>query len=772
VRAHPEPLAVALALFSVQGWAAPPGNPSWVVFGDRINAHIGRTVATAGDVNGDGFDDVLVGAPFYASDVGGGGRAYLYPGSAAGPSGTAVWTIESDQSNSQLGAALSSVGDVNGDGFDDVAVGAPRYDGATPDSGRVLVFHGSSAGLPVAPSTILEVPIIGAQFGGSVAGLGDVNGDGFDDLAASAPVSKRVFVFFGSAAGFPADFSVMLFSGSYDDGLAGPVSGAGDVNGDGLTDILVTNGWSATGPGKVHLYLGPLDQQMFEYPPDQTITGSHANDFFGASLAGAGDLDGDSFDDVVIGAYGYSNGPKALLNEGAAFVHSGSGSGLSATPSWRALGGASGAYFGTRVDQGGDINGDGHADLLVRAPSANPAATPFPRVSVFFGTGTGPALASWWSTESAADTPFLSALAGVGDFNGDGLTDILVGNDGLDGAYTDQGAVGTYPGFATPGPDVEAGFDQMPECTGPQGADATLSGTATPVPGGAIGALDWYESYGTPAEAFLGAGTVIVAPLALGSHVVTLRATDTGANEGFDDMLVTVRDTIPPTLTVGLSRNLLWPPNHRMVSVSATGQAADACGVMSVNRLSQSNSEPDDAPGLDDGSTTQDLVTTSSGFNLRAERDEQGGGRVYRTTYAAIDKGGNRTETASDVLVPHDIDGVTEPLILHVEQAAGGTVLRWSPVPGAINYNVIRGDVATLREFSPPIFIDLGPITCLAADLTATDTSATPDPAIPAIGTAFYYMAEYDDGIRVGYGTVSVPLPRSVLGANSFHNCP
>ena len=122
---------------------------NWMAEGDQVGARFGAAVSSAGDVNGDGFADLLIGAPCYSHGETGEGRAYLYPGSGSGLSNSAAWWAESNQANAHLGWSVSSAGDVNGDGYADVIVGAPYYDASASltDSGRLFVYHGSSSGL-------------------------------------------------------------------------------------------------------------------------------------------------------------------------------------------------------------------------------------------------------------------------------------------------------------------------------------------------------------------------------------------------------------------------------------------------------------------------------------------------------------------------------------------------------------------------------------------------------------------------------------------------
>jgi hypothetical protein len=142
-------------------------------------------VGTAGDVNGDGYDDAIVGASQYDNGQLFQGRAYVYHGSATGLSTTPDWTAESDQGRPQFGTSVGTAGDVNGDGFDDAIVGAPYY--GQDGQGRTFLYNGSATGLSSVADWTAESDQGGAQFGYSVGTAGDVNGDGYGDTIVGAP---------------------------------------------------------------------------------------------------------------------------------------------------------------------------------------------------------------------------------------------------------------------------------------------------------------------------------------------------------------------------------------------------------------------------------------------------------------------------------------------------------------------------------------------------------------------------------------------------------
>jgi hypothetical protein len=239
-----------------------------------------------------------------------------------------------------------------------------------------------------------------------------------------------------------------------------------------------------------------------------------------------------------------------------------------------------------------------------------------------------------------------------------------------------------------------------------------------------------------------------------------LRVTDSVGQTGVDSLLVTVQDTTPPELSVDLSPDLLWPPNHRLIEVTASLTATDACSTPAVLLVSVASNEPDD--GEEDGSTLGDIQgvlpgTLDDRFELRAERRADGDGRIYTVTYTATDGAGNVTPATPHVLVPHDRSGVVDPIWIELRDAAAGTVITWNPAPGALFYNVIRGDLTHLAHADS--FISMGPVVCIDFASLDTSTEGQEDPESPALGEVYFYLVEYDDGRASSYGSESAGAP-------------
>jgi hypothetical protein len=283
---------------------------AWTAESNQVGAEFGSSVASAGDVNGDGFGDVIVGAQQFDNGEADEGRAFVYLGSASGLSPAAAWTAESNQANSYFGSSVASAGDVNGDGFGDVIVGALFFDNGETNEGRAFVYLGSASGLSTAAAWTAESNQALAGFGCSVASAGDVNGDGYGDVIVGAygfdnveTDEGRAFVYLGSASG-----------------------------------LATAAAWTAES--------------------NQALAG------FGSSVASAGDVNGDGFGDVIVGAGLFDNGQ---VDAGRAFVHLGSASGLSTAAAWTAESNQASAQFGVCVASAGDVNGDGYGDVIIGA---------------------------------------------------------------------------------------------------------------------------------------------------------------------------------------------------------------------------------------------------------------------------------------------------------------------------------------------------------------------------------------------------------------------
>lgn len=391
---------------------------------------LGYAVANVGDVNGDGYADVLVGAP--SNDAGGAeaGRAYLYFGGPLSDT-TPDLVLTGEAADDAFGQAVAGMGDMNDDGFGDMIVGAPYHDANGSGSGRAYVFYGGSS-----PDTIPDVILDGAAsntfLGYSVAGAGDVNDDGFADVivgayAGGGSSQGRAYVFHGGL--FPNSVPDLTLTGATNgDQFGASVGGAGDVNWDGFDDVIVgarLNDAAGADAGRAYVYFGgdPTDAIA-----DLTLTGQASGDVFGTSVSGAGDMNLDGYDDVVVGApYNDINGDFS----GRAYVYFG-GLTPNSTPDLFLNLAAPGDLFGISVARAGDVNGDLYPDVIVGAYTNDYNGLNAGRAYVYLGSATPDAVPDLYYHGDASGDQFGFSVSGGGDVNGDGFADLVMGATGND----------------------------------------------------------------------------------------------------------------------------------------------------------------------------------------------------------------------------------------------------------------------------------------------------------------------------------------------------
>ncbi len=471
------------------------GSASGIQIDNRWNAtgngtkddRFGSSVSFAGDVNGDGYDDILVGEPRFGEVGDNEGRTYLFLGSATGPSATWDWNTTGGYALAQYGGSVSGSGDVNGDGYDDVVIGASRN---RSNRGCVHVFLGSASGLSTDPAIIIDGEESGQVFGSTVAGVGDVNGDGYDDILVGVPYNDEVHPNGGKINVYPGSIDgirmepLWTVHGRFESDILGAsnIRATGDLNQDGYDDLLIgsPNDDSNDGVGTVYLFLG---SSLGPTPgPVWSMGGESSGDRFGYAVSGVGDIDGDGFpgflisadmsdekdgnagkvyhyemsdveidsisqfwyfnatvgddrrfaDEVkVIGdvnADGYSDVAVAHANYGWVHVYHGSPSGPSPIPDWSKSGNSTGEAYGSGIGAG-DVNGDGYFDLIVGALANDENGSWGGMAYVYLGSDQGLETTAHWNVSGAPSSELGRSVAG-GDINGDGYDDILIGASG------------------------------------------------------------------------------------------------------------------------------------------------------------------------------------------------------------------------------------------------------------------------------------------------------------------------------------------------------
>lgn len=383
-----------------------------ILTGGALNNYFGNSVSNAGDVNADGYDDVIVGAHGYNSFT---GRAYVYYGGAS-MNNVADVIMTGAFTNNEFGKSVSGAGDVNNDGFSDVIVGAYA---ASAYTGKAYIYFGGSSMNNIA-DVIMTGENTNDNFGYSVSGAGDVNGDGYHDVICGAYGFNgigRAYIYFGGVSmNNVADVS--MFGGAIADFFGASVSNAGDVNDDGYSDVIVgAYGYNSL-TGRAYIFYGGA---LMDGAADVTMTGESANNSFGYSVSDAGDVNGDGFADVYVGAYGFS------ASQGRAYLYYG-GANMNNAVDIFMTGEETLNHFGYSISGGGDVNGDGFADMIAGAYGYNSNTG---RAYVYTNTLTGEDIPDVTMTGEAALNYFGRSVSNAGDVNNDGYDDIIIGAPGV-----------------------------------------------------------------------------------------------------------------------------------------------------------------------------------------------------------------------------------------------------------------------------------------------------------------------------------------------------
>jgi hypothetical protein len=431
----PEALSQGVYFWRVRGAAGGTLGTSysrvWEFFVGARGAPRNVSWGTVPDVNGDGFADLVTTAP---GTTGKPGYLFAYLGGVQGVSTSPATFSLGNEYDSFTNDPVASAGDVNGDGFADVIVGVPHVNGP---SASFYLFSGGPDGLEPIPSVVVGPPGAAGQFGWVVSSAGDVDGDGYADFVVCTTVAPNgCFLYHGGEGALSTVPWATLSSVTLPNGATGnygiSAASAGDIDGDGYGDLV----FGITYPGKyVAVHTGSAAGLS---PTPVFLLAPHIPDpidddpAFGSSLACAGDVNGDGFADVIIGSPGDGNGYDST---GSTYLYLGSANGLSSAP--LALDRPTpntGAAFGAAVSGAGDVDGDGYGDLLAATETQG---------YFFFGGPAGPSRAAIALPGGQAYFGGQGAIAGGGDVNGDGFAEVLLGAPDGNGYL---GGVLVYPG--------------------------------------------------------------------------------------------------------------------------------------------------------------------------------------------------------------------------------------------------------------------------------------------------------------------------------------
>jgi hypothetical protein len=427
-------IAALTPLFAIQ---TTPALHSW--YGGAVNESFGVSFAELGDINGDSISDVVVGAT--GTEINGSsyiGSVFVYSGS----DGSELFRFDGDQRFASFGGVVSNAGDMNSDGVNDIIITANAYEvGSLSTCGTVYVYSGADGSLI---HQWFGFSAYG-RFGSKARGGSDLDQDGVSDIIIAARLANpngmsragSVYCYSGATG-----LLIMQFNGlAADDYFGSALSFLKDITADGVDEILVgspfadPNGMSRA--GSVYCYSGSTGNLLYHW------NGADNRNYFGDSLADAGDVNNDGVNDIVVGAPDAS--PNGIHEAGAVYILSGADGSLIT----RLNGLAGFDDFGQEVAGAGDLDGDGFDDVLVSNPVADFNGFTYSGVVYAYSGSDYSTLFRWIGSH---DSAFLgSSIGSIADIDGDGQTDILIsGRDENSPTINDSGGAHIYSGTAPP----------------------------------------------------------------------------------------------------------------------------------------------------------------------------------------------------------------------------------------------------------------------------------------------------------------------------------
>lgn len=435
-----------------------------VINSDDASAQFGSSVALA-DVNDDGYDDVIGGAPFYDKGITGDGGVFVHLTNLYGISEKPNFKLLSSINDSRLGSKVANAGDINDDGYEDIIAGAPyQYytDGVYGynATGAAYIMYGCSYGID--SNNILEIlpPLddLNGNFGSYVNGLGDINGDGYGDVIITSyyypgiydGARGRCYLYYGSETGLNP-IPVWKYTGILYSGTGRSVGKGGDINGDGFNDFFIGAPYYNYEDTLLHYqgaaYLFYGTATIPDTIPSYTFYGETEHAGMGWSIAGDMDVNNDGFADFTIG----NPGEGGEANSCKGMVKNYLGGPTGPVLSWNKTGLFN--HSGTTVINAGDFNGDGYSDLLYSSGLSGSVFAPecgtgSEGSALYFGSATGLKSGAAWANRlyEYSYTSYGKSLAGDADFNQDGFDDYIVGIPGFNAPFTGAGGIFIYYG--------------------------------------------------------------------------------------------------------------------------------------------------------------------------------------------------------------------------------------------------------------------------------------------------------------------------------------